>query len=347
MQLERNKNRYLFHSLIRINECCDPQRTIDAYFRFRSVCYRMEPVELSDSFIDYIKDQPILHPCFRLEDVRHALSHMVFNLGLIPKHYPDIKSTFFYTFKGMPLAIMVTPVQYTDDRMCYAFRALFPEKLPFSLDDVATKPTESTSWYIIPSHLYVKLLEKVEVKDVRQFAELIEKKGLLPVPLEEEEFFDPETDPDFEQVPHREYTWQDVEILLTLEAYGYKAPNFYEFAKFILQGIEPAYLKKLALYGYTHFTLADIQIVWRHEIPLNYLKQLADAGYGRFKAVEYHEIYHSKVSPNAVLALYEQGFDSLSCKELIQMAHSSFSRLLPMRALSPKRKLGALKLAFR
>lgn len=307
----------------------------------------MEPVELSDSFIDYIKDQPILHPCFRLEDVRQALAHMVFNLGLVPKHYPDIKSTFFYTFKGMPLAIMVTPVQYTDDRMCYAFRALFPEKLPFSLDDVATKPTESTSWYIVPSHLYVKLLEKVEVKDVKQFAELIEKKGLLPVSLEEEEFYEAEPDLDLEPVQPREYTWKDVEILLTLEAYGYKAPNFYEFIKFILQDIEPVFLKKLALYGYTHFTLADVQIVWRHEIPLKYLKQLADAGYGRFKAVEYHEIYYSKVSPNAVLALYEQGFTSLSSKELIQMAHSSFSRLLPMRSLTNRRKRATLRLALR
>ena len=309
----------------------------------------MESAELSDSFIDYIKDQPILHPCFRLEDVKQALSHMVFNLGLVPKYYPDIKSTFFYTFKGMPLAIMVTPVQYTDDRMCYAFRALFPEKLPFSLDDVATKPTESTAWYIVPSHLYVKLLEKVDVKDVRQFAELIEKKGLLPVQTEQEEYFDEEADPDFEPIPPREYTWQDVETLLTLEAYGYKSPSLYEFAKFVLQGIEPLFLKKLALYGYTHFTLADIEIVWRHKIPLQYLKQLAEAGYGHYKAVEYHNIYYSKVSPNAVLALYDQGFTSLSSSELIQMAHSSFSRLLPMRSISSKnkRRLISMKLALR
>lgn len=304
----------------------------------------MESAVPSDSFIDYIRDQPILHPCFRIEDVKEALAHIADNLGLVSKSYSDIKSTFFYMIKGMPLAIMVTPVQYTEDRMCYAFRALFPEKFPISPADYIKKTTQSTEWYIIPSHLYVKLLEKVDVLDVKQFAELIENKGLLPAHEEVESF---EADPDIEPIATREYNWQDVEILLTLEAYGYKAPSFYEFARFLREDIKPMFLKKLALYGYTHFTLADIEIVWRHKIPLQYLKQLADAGYGQYKAVEYHKIYYAKVSPNAVLALSDQGFTTLTSAELIQMAHSSFSRLLPMRALSATRKIARMPLALR
>ena len=297
----------------------------------------MDSAELSDSFIDYITDQPILHPCFRLEDVKQALAHMADNLGLIPKYYRDIKSTFFYMLKDMPLAIMVTPVHYTDDRMCYAMRALFPDKFPPVNIAELTKTSKTTAWYTTPSHLYVKLLEKVKYNDVKYFAELFETKRLLPAQNTHLELT--EGDPDIGAIPNREYTWQDVEILMALEANGFRSPSFYEFTTFLLKGIKPYFLKKVATIGYTHFTLADIEIIWSHKIPLQYLEQMALAGYGRFKAVEYHSIYNAKVSPSAVLSLYNQGFTTLSSSELIQLANSKFSRLLPMRPRASAKKL--------
>ena len=298
----------------------------------------MNPSELSDSFIDYIKDQPILHPCFRLEDVKQALAHMAENLGLTPKYYRDIKSTFFYMLKDMPLAIMVTPVQYSDDRMCYAFRAFFPDKFPPPLDlSKLQESSKMTAWFTTPSHLYVKLLEKVQYNDVKYFSELFETKGLLPE--QNIQFASAEPDPDVETILKRDYSWKDVEVLLALESCGYKSPSFYEFNLFIRKGIKPYFLKKLAAIGYVHFTLADIEVIWNHKIPLQYLEQLALAGYGRFKAVEYHTLFHAKVSPSAVLSLYNQGFTSLSSSELIQLANSKFSRLLPMNTGSKAKKL--------
>jgi len=282
----------------------------------------MNPSELQETFIDYVKDQPILHPCFRFADVKRALSHIEYNLGLIPQPNPDIASTFFYQLKEDRVAIMVTPVRFDEERMSYAFRALFhkgpaPVKKPFSDSVIAQTP-----WSILPVHIYTQLLKKVDFKDVKPLIESFSAKGLLP---EHSSYLEPL---ESQSSTDLEYSWEDAELLLTLEKNGFKTPSYSEFASLLFWGIQASFIKQLAMYGYNHFSLDELEVVWRNKIPLKYLKGFADAGYGFYSADEYHTLYASQIHPNTVAILSREGLTMLTCAELIRTIRYGTGRLL-------------------
>ena len=282
----------------------------------------MHFAELQDTFIDYVKDQPILHPCFRLTEVKRALSHIQHNLGLIPQPNADIASTFFFKMKHAPMAIMVTPVRYDEERMSYAFRALFLDAPTISPKHTKRHNKAHTPWYILPVHVYLHLLQKVNVQDVKPLLESFTAKGLLP---QHSSYLQPlDTNSSVEE----EYSWEDAELLFTLEKNGFQTPSYSEFASLLFWGIQASFIKQLAQYGYNYFSLNELEIVWRNKIPLNYLKGFADAGYGFYSAEEYHTLYSSQIHPNTVALLSRDGFTMLSCTELIRMVRFGSGRLL-------------------
>ena len=217
------------------------------------------------------------------------------------------------------MAIMVTPVRYDEERMSYAFRALLPDD---SKQRTPSPTTFHTPWYILPVHVYLHLLQKVEVQDVKPLLESFTAKGLLPQhssylqPLDEESTVD------------SEYSWEDAELLLTLEKNGFQTPSYSEFASLLFWGIQASFIKQLAQFGYNYFSLGEVEIVWRNRIPLNYLKGFADAGYGFYSAEEYQTLYASQIHPNTAALLSRDGFTMLSCTELIRMVHYGSGRLL-------------------
>lgn len=286
----------------------------------------MDISKLQNTFIDYVKDQPILNPCFRLTDVKRALSHMEYNLGLVPQPVGHISTTFFYLLKGVPLAVMVTPVRYDEQRMSYAFQAIFLESLP----QVSTLPSSPThpqsSWHILPVQIYLQLLQKVDVKDVKSLNDSFSAKGLLP---QQSVYLEPL---DVPEKVDTEYSWEEAELLLTLEQNGFPTPSYSQFSSLLFWGIKTAFVRQLAMYGYNYFSLDELETVWRCKIPLRYLKNLADAGYGSYTADEYHSLYASQVSPNTVANLSGEGYTMLSCAELIHMSQHGPGRLLPQRA---------------
>lgn len=286
----------------------------------------MDISNLQNTFIDYIKDQPILHPCFRLTDVKRALSHIEYNLGLIPQPVSHISTTFFYLLKRTPVAVMVTPVRYDEDRMSYAFQVLFLDRLP-QVNTLPSSPTHpQSSWHILPVQIYLQLLQKVDVKDVKSLTDAFTAKGLLP---QQSVYLEPL---DVPAEVNTEYSWEEAELLLTLEQNGFPTPTYSQFSSLLFWGIKTVFVRQLAMYGYNYFSLDELETVWRCKIPLRYLKNLADAGYGSYSADEYHSLYASQVNPDTVATLSDKGYTMLSCTELIRMSQNGPGRLLPQQA---------------
>ena len=284
----------------------------------------MDQTELQNTFIDSARDQPILHPCFRLSDVKLALSHIEYNLGLIPQPLNHIAATFFYLLKGSPIAIMVTPVRYDEDRMSYAFQVRFLNKFPQTNTSLSDSEGAQSYWHVLPVHIYLQMLQKVEVRDVKPLLESLTAKGLLP---EQSVYLEPLNS---RTKGDTEYSWEDVELLLTLEKCGFPTPSYSEFSSLLFWGIGVNFVRHLASYGYNYFSFDELETIWRCKIPLKYLKALADTGYGFFTADEYHTLYASQISPATVISLSNDGHTLLSCKDLVRIALTRSSCLLPV-----------------
>ena len=279
----------------------------------------MEPLEAPVSSLHPVEDQALLYPCFRFDDVKRALAHIETKMGLGRVPGQELPYVFFYTLNAVQLAIMITPMRFNADQMCYGFRLAF---LDTAQQSTAPGAMAST-WHLRPSDLYLELLTHVKPRDVKHVIESFKAKGLLP---EHSSYLEPlDTHPSTDI----EYSWQDIELLNTLELNGFPTPSYSEFTSLLFWKIKPEYLRRLARSGYNYFSVHELGIIWRHKIPTVYLEGLANAGYGRFSAEEYATLYASQVTPASVHTLSNQGHTTLSSFELVRMAQYGVCRLLP------------------
>ena len=242
---------------------------------------------------------------------------------MVPVPSQELPYIFFYSLKEMHLAVMITPMKYDANQMCYGFQAAFLNSVPArATDPIKTSPI-SSEWHILPSKLYLELLQSLKLSDVKHFVDSFATKGLLP---EHSSYLEPL---EVDLLPEIEYSWQDLDLLHTLEVNGFPTPSYSEFTSLLFWNIKPDYLRRLATSGYNYFSVSEIGTVWRNKIPINYLEGFANAGYGSFSADEYETLYSAQITPISVQLLSTQGYTTLSSLELIRMVQYGSCRLLP------------------
>ena len=304
---------------------CIPSVTRISFLAF---VHSMQTSESTISLIDPAEDLTLLHPCFRFKEVKLALEHIASRIGLTLILRPENPYIFFYSMRAHRLAIMITPMRFNADQMCYGFQAVFIESFALPVHSGLKSTSGSSTWHVTPSSLYLELLQSLKLSDVKHIVESFAAKGLLP---EHSSYLEPLKTSDHSNI---EYSWQDLDLLNTLEINGFPTPTYSEFTSLLFWNIKPVYLEQLATGGYNYFSVHEIGVVWRNKIPTSYLEGLANAGYGRFSAEEYATLYASQVTPSSVQILANQGYTNLSMLELVRMIQYGSCRLLPSHSAS-------------
>ncbi len=277
-----------------------------------------------------IKDQAILYPCFRFADVKESVAHIAVKLGFIDS--PRLESPYVFHFENehANLYIMTTPALFDAERLCYALRYVFSSCASSTSRKPAQRPVIS-QWHFHPLDLYLELFEALKSQPAQKKLEAADSPaGLLP---QHNSFLDSLT---YATAKKREEEINlcsvDMALLMALEVNDFGFPTFSEITSLSFWGVSSNYIYELADYGYTHFDMGDIGLIWRSKVPIGYLKGFAAAGYNRFPAEAYEMLYQHDVAPEFVQDLARAGLVDLTPEELIHR----YRRQRETRALLPQ-----------
>ena len=268
------------------------------------------------------EDHAILHPCFRYAEVKQALTHITLKLGLVEKPGTNTPYVFLYMASDRYLYIMVSPFRYEGDRLCYGFQYVMPGRPEGTRTRRAGDAYFVSEWHKHPLTLYFDLLKSLPALGPKSETDSAKPWKLL------------RDDPFYlnellgEDSVAREFGPEERDLVIALDDNGFEFSSYSEAVSLAFWGVKPAFLKQLAIHGYTHFNIEELGLLWRYKIPLNYLIGFAFYGYNYFQAEDYQTFYSLYIDPESLSDLVEQGLYFLSSEDLIRRTRHGAGRYL-------------------